>query len=600
MNFSMQPSTTSISPLISVVIPTCNRAELLAKCLQCLAPEIQTLARDQYEVIVTDDSSSGVEVEKSLSSGFPWVKWVRGPRRGPASNRNRGARHARGDWLVFLDDDCLPAPQLLKAYANQFDGKSLALEGAIHSAGDVEQDMAECPVNTTGGLFWSANIAVERALFEGVGGFDPSYPIAAHEDQDLFIRLSARTSVQFVSEARVSHEVRIAPWWESIAKMPSMAKAWALHSSKHRRHLGYTTNAKIVREGAYIHLRACARNVLSGYLRRSAYHLVWATAGAICTASALARLPASASDSLGKVVRILPPALRRQKLLRLLITLVPWWRYSLLSFNGSGRAVIDLTDANARNCFRNESFEPDFFEIALPFLREGGVLLDIGANFGLCSFGLIDLLPGADIQAHLFEANQGLCDCLRASAAMHPNSVVDINHCCVTERPGISRLSINDGDLGSSFIAQRGEHEVPNLVLDLYLSERGIEGIRFVKLDIEGFEVSALRGASRSLQSGKLPVIYFEVSGPNLGRQGLAIEDCLQLLRSAGFTLYFCKVSDLSDSPESPHSGPFLQVSGIQIPVRPIDGRQLPPGYQGDLLAIHASVEEQYPLSQRK
>ncbi|MHC5729635.1 MAG: glycosyltransferase family 2 protein, partial [Nostoc sp.] len=68
--------------LFSVIIPTYHRNDLLAKCLDCLAPGVQTLSAEQYEVIVTDDGSQ-TTAEEMIRQQYPWAKWVAGPRKGP-------------------------------------------------------------------------------------------------------------------------------------------------------------------------------------------------------------------------------------------------------------------------------------------------------------------------------------------------------------------------------------------------------------------------------------------------------------------------------------------------------------------------------------
>ncbi|MFM6224388.1 MAG: glycosyltransferase family 2 protein, partial [Dolichospermum sp.] len=73
----------------SVIIPTYHRNDLLAKCLDCLAPGMQTLPADQYEVIVSDDGYQST-AQEMIEQNYPWVKWVAGPGKGPAANRNNG------------------------------------------------------------------------------------------------------------------------------------------------------------------------------------------------------------------------------------------------------------------------------------------------------------------------------------------------------------------------------------------------------------------------------------------------------------------------------------------------------------------------------
>jgi GT2 family glycosyltransferase len=224
--------------LISVIIPTYHRNDLLAKCLDLLAPGVQTFPADKYQVIVSDDGYK-TTAEEMIREHYPWVKWVAGPRKGPASNRNNGAKYAQGEWLAFIDDDCLPNPNWLSGYAEAFTGESLALEGAIHPLGDRNQDLCECPVNLTGGCFWSANIAVKRSLFEEIGGFDSNYSLALGEDVDLQQRLSALTKISFVPNASVQHPVRLISLKQAIAGIPKRAAANAYHMNKHKRANGH-------------------------------------------------------------------------------------------------------------------------------------------------------------------------------------------------------------------------------------------------------------------------------------------------------------------------------------------------------------------------
>lgn len=192
----------------SVIVPTCDRPGPLAGCLRCLAPEAQVGMPRDYEVIVSDDGRRS-DTRRLVAEQFPWVRWFCGPRRGPSANRNRGASVARGAWLMFTDDDCLPDPHWLAAFAAataQYP-QAGAFEGAILPTTPFRRLSVRCPANDTGGLFWSANVAVRRDLFERVGGFCPLFPYAAAEDQDLYLRLQAMTPIPFIRAAHVRHPV---------------------------------------------------------------------------------------------------------------------------------------------------------------------------------------------------------------------------------------------------------------------------------------------------------------------------------------------------------------------------------------------------------
>jgi GT2 family glycosyltransferase len=250
--------------MFSVVIPTCDRPDLLQLCLDALAADNRE-GSDYCETIVTDDGKS--PVAPLLEAKYPWVKWSRGPRRGPAANRNSGALHAKGDWLVFTDDDCVPRPGWLAHYRDAISSKkdARAFEGAIHPVGDLDKDLAECPVNLFGDCFWSANVCISRELFFALKGFDEAYRIAAHEDQDIYIKLKKRTTVPFVKDAAVEHPVRYGTLTKSLREMKTRCLNWLYFAQTNIHELDYKNKLGIVSAGYGSQVRAAYRALKKGY-----------------------------------------------------------------------------------------------------------------------------------------------------------------------------------------------------------------------------------------------------------------------------------------------------------------------------------------------
>src|SRR5262245_35313420 len=96
-------------PFISVIIPTYERVGQLSVCLGALVA--QDYPRDHFEVLVVDDGSAtspeaGVDAFRDRLN----VQFLTQRHAGPATARNFGAAHAKGDFLAFTDDDCVPAP----------------------------------------------------------------------------------------------------------------------------------------------------------------------------------------------------------------------------------------------------------------------------------------------------------------------------------------------------------------------------------------------------------------------------------------------------------------------------------------------------------
>jgi GT2 family glycosyltransferase len=175
------------------------------------APHEQMLKKGEliYEVVVTDDGTQST-AEALVQKKFPWARWFPGPRRGPAANRNFAAIKATGEWLLFLDDDCVPVGGWLEAYAaatinspniNVFEGRTVPQ--GLQTRADQE-----CPSNLQGGHLWSCNFAIRRQLFLDLQGFDEQFPLAGMEDIDLKVRLEKMGyPILFVPGACVEH-----PW----------------------------------------------------------------------------------------------------------------------------------------------------------------------------------------------------------------------------------------------------------------------------------------------------------------------------------------------------------------------------------------------------
>jgi GT2 family glycosyltransferase len=213
---------------ISVIIPTRNRPDLLRHTLDRLAPGAQSLPADRYEVIVSDDArplTAAAELQKT----HPWVRVVEGPARGPASNRNAGARAANHDWLAFTDDDTEPSREWLAEFTRAVTHGVDVYEGRTTCAGGFGSPLNHAPVNEVGGRLWSCNFMVATDLFRRLGGFDEAYPFPHMEDTDLRVRLEQYGSRRvFVRDAVVNHPPR---------RQPNGARLGAYRASEVRFHL---------------------------------------------------------------------------------------------------------------------------------------------------------------------------------------------------------------------------------------------------------------------------------------------------------------------------------------------------------------------------
>lgn len=242
-------------PRFSVIIPTRDRNDLLALCLECLAPGTQTFASERYEVIVTDDSPTQA-AQNFIATRFPWAKWVAGPRRGPASNRNNGAASARGEFLVFIDDDCLPELDLLAAYDAVIRPEIDTYEGRITCREGPPSPRETSPINLHGGVLWSCNFVISRNAFDDVRGFDERFPLPHMEDTDMRDRiLAAGHRIEFVPSASVDHPPRRLAWGMRLARIHQAGVLYMVIHPPVRGLLWYLQNQFRARVSVVVHSR---------------------------------------------------------------------------------------------------------------------------------------------------------------------------------------------------------------------------------------------------------------------------------------------------------------------------------------------------------
>jgi GT2 family glycosyltransferase len=200
---------------VTVIIPTRGRPEALKRCLKKLLLHVNQ--HPECMIIVSDDGEAS-ETSAALGNDFAGVHVVQGPRRGPAANRNCGAKHSSGHLIIFLDDDCIPDPNIIAAYQEAaLENPEIGVfEGRITAEGTETGFADTAPSNETGGYLWSCNFAIRRDLFTSIGGFDERYPFPGMEDVDFHFRVTNKSRIRFLPEARVFHAVERRVGWKGL------------------------------------------------------------------------------------------------------------------------------------------------------------------------------------------------------------------------------------------------------------------------------------------------------------------------------------------------------------------------------------------------
>ena len=214
-------------PFVSVVIPTRDRPRALTECVRALAN--LDYPRDRYEVIVVDDGGS--IPMPPLAEQAPGISLtvLRRAHAGPGAARNSGARRARGSYLAFTDDDCLPARDWISAYVSAAQPTpDRTLGGPIVNGlgGNIYSEASQLLIGLLyehhnrevddGRFFTTNNLFVPTELFRRIGGFDTRSLRESAEDRELVGRLRRLGyRIGFIPTAVVFHRHRLslASFW---------------------------------------------------------------------------------------------------------------------------------------------------------------------------------------------------------------------------------------------------------------------------------------------------------------------------------------------------------------------------------------------------
>ena len=185
-----------MKPMVSVILPTYNRAYILEKALQSVFEQTYK----DYEAIVIDDGSTDATTEVVAKFGTK-VRYFAQSNRGVGAARNRGLREARGKYVAFVDSDDQWLPEKLEKQIPVLEEKPNL--GFVYAVAEVVDENgkslgnkpAEAHPDTLTELLRMNFIPVltvvaRREYIQAVGGFDEG--LSGYDDYHLWIRLAAR------------------------------------------------------------------------------------------------------------------------------------------------------------------------------------------------------------------------------------------------------------------------------------------------------------------------------------------------------------------------------------------------------------------------
>lgn len=186
---------------ISIIVPTCNRAEKLNNCLKSLFD--QDYPMERLEIIVVDDraNDSVMRMMEDLQRWYPQIKYTRQRCKGPANARNVGVRLSTGKVIAFTDDDCVVDKDwtrlMVETHRSHPEAFVVGGDTVTSTRGPfvlTGQFLSTCSIETgVNGkkeivFFPTCNVSFKRHIFERYA-FDEQFPLPGGEDLEFFWRL---------------------------------------------------------------------------------------------------------------------------------------------------------------------------------------------------------------------------------------------------------------------------------------------------------------------------------------------------------------------------------------------------------------------------
>jgi hypothetical protein len=198
-------------PLVSVVIPTRNRAECLPRALDSVYRQEGLGELFDLEVIVVDDASS--DTTREVVESYPGVRYFRLPeRRGVSAATNVALRASHGCYITFLDDDDTWLTHKLRTQVPILTAHpdiGVLYSQSLVRTGDTEELYPDAGTAPSGRIFVEmlmtnfashhASLLVRRAAFDKAGYFDET--LASHVDWDMSLRLAFHVPFLFLPGA---------------------------------------------------------------------------------------------------------------------------------------------------------------------------------------------------------------------------------------------------------------------------------------------------------------------------------------------------------------------------------------------------------------
>lgn len=186
------------------------------------------------------------------------------------------------------------------------------------------------------------------------------------------------------------------------------------------------------------------------------------------------------------------------------------------------------------------AYDPALQQVLRSYIAPQSVVLDIGAALGLWTVPLAKSAADCGSTVHAFEPYPGNHEWLRSNITTNGLENVTVEPCALGDKSGTAFMTAERGSGNAAIDSYgSGDAEVPVRTLDDFAFPAPVSA---VKIDVEGYELQVMRGASRLLDRDR-PVILGEFNATWLQRRGEDLSGLMEELHDREYVIYGIELS---------------------------------------------------------
>jgi FkbM family methyltransferase len=203
---------------------------------------------------------------------------------------------------------------------------------------------------------------------------------------------------------------------------------------------------------------------------------------------------------------------------------------------GGLRWAMDAADYTQRDLFWSGAKDAAEIHEALRCMPKGGVMFDLGANFGYYALTIASVLQG-DCRIYAFEPNPSTMQRLKKNVELNGTRGLHLFEVGVSDAPGHALVVETPAHSGAAYLRQTALSGVPVTTLDLFCALNKIDRLDLIKMDIEGAELRALHGGIATFKRFH-PVLLIELNPETSERAGYSVRDVVVFLEDLGYAIW--------------------------------------------------------------